>query len=774
MGQFLTVIGKLAINSESDSAVGDVFVAKPKNELQSRLGTVIGLIELFAQPDEFVDKFFEIINDLETEYYLPPYDNEGGVEKRFEECLQRANRRLNKIISDSLTEIELKNIDTFIGLTHKNTIYLSSIGKSNAFLFHRKKKHDYAIIDIFSQAGEKNAKINQAKMFSNIINGIISEKDNLFFCNDSILEYLSQNELMEIITANRPALALKEIEKILSPERRHNNFYAITIEPLIKENETKEELRKISVQTNESLVVSRLPSQTSINRLISTQENTEKYLTPSLAPNWKKILILFYVGLKTAAGRLLKYAKIIFNQLIKFYLINSVYSRKKIQALIGRFTKNDLAVKDSIIDSALDEKNWSTAHQDQIGEFKEISQPKIKEDYANQFKKTGPGPENLNDWLNSQIEKFVALSKLQQILLVAAIILIFFFSQSLVWQGQADGLSEKDSLKNKLAQIEERLNTGEAKNIFNDETGARESLKAAIDLLSQIPDNRKYDGIKKKFQDRIETLNQSLQKISYLDNPTVTADLANQNKEASVSSIDKFQNYIFAFDNHNQNIYKIDLAKKQTSARQLPSNFNRVRKIAALDETNVILLNSDNEMYKYNFDSNSVQITLTANSAIDDFNIYGGKLYTLQSERNQIFKHFPLDNGYNSGSAWLKDQIDLKNATTLVIDGGIYTGDNNGQVKYFMAGRNESFNLVALNPALASIKQIETDTESPYLYVLDQSNQRLVVFDKNSGQLKKQFSSKEFSDLKSLAVETKEKNIYLLADKKIYLIETNF
>src|SRR3989344_482848 len=181
MSQFQTVIGKLVINSESDSAVGDVFVAKPKSELQSKLGSIIGLIELFAQPDEFVDKFFEIINNLETEYYLPPFDNEDGVEKRFEDCLQRANRRLNKIISDSLTEIELKNIDAFIGLVHKNAIYLSLIGKSNAFLFHRKKKHDYAIIDIFSQTGEKNPKINQEKMFSNIINGVITEKDNLFF-----------------------------------------------------------------------------------------------------------------------------------------------------------------------------------------------------------------------------------------------------------------------------------------------------------------------------------------------------------------------------------------------------------------------------------------------------------------------------------------------------------------------------------------------------------------------------------------------------------------
>src|SRR3989344_4232384 len=454
------------MDSGQDSAVGDVFVAQPKPELKNKLGTIIGLIELFAQPDEFVDKFFEIINDLETEYYLPPYDNEGGVEKRFEDCLQRANRRLNKIVADSPMEIELKNIDAFIGLVHKNAIYLSLIGQNNAFLFHRKKKHDYAIIDIFSQAGEKTAKINQEKLFSNIINGTITEKDNLFFCNDSILEYISQNELMEIITGNRPALALKEIEKILAPESRYNNFYAIALEPLIKENESSEELAKLSVPAAEPVRAAKLPSQSSINKLISTQENTEKYLSPSLAPNWQKILILFYVGFKKTASWLWKYGRIAFSQLIKFLIIGFSYLGKNIpplaKKLISLITKKESIIEDSIVEAA-DVEDWTASEPDQTitKKLKAGSQPKPKEDYPNRFKKASSVLEAVSNWLNRQIEKFIALKKLQQILLVAVAILIFFFSQSLVWQGQASNLSEKNGLKDILTQIENSLNAGE-------------------------------------------------------------------------------------------------------------------------------------------------------------------------------------------------------------------------------------------------------------------------------------------------------------------------
>ena len=46
-----------------------------------------------------------------------------------------------------------------------------------------------------------------------------------------------------------------------------------------------------------------------------------------------------------------------------------------------------------------------------------------------------------------------------------------------------------------------------------------------------------------------------------------------------------------------------------------------------------------------------------------------------------------------------------------------------------------------------------------------------MVLDKNNGNLKIQYTTKEFSDMKSMVIESQEKKIYLLADKKIYSID---
>lgn len=776
MGQLQTSISKLIMDNGKDSATGDVFVAQTKPELKSRLGTIIGIIELFSQPDELVDKFFEIINDLETEYYLPPFDNEGGVEKRFEECLQRANRRIHKAINDSMVAIELKNIHAFVGLINRDRIYLSQIGQSNALLFHRKKEYDYLIVDIFAQAGEKPAKINVEKMFSNIINGVITEKDNLFFCNESLLDYVSQNELMNITTTESPMTALKEIEVLLRKENPNNNFYAIAIEPLTNTTD-----RKIApLITNEKLgldddIIEKhyIPSQNSINKLITTQENTEKYLAPGVSSNWKKAIMIISIGVSIALKFTYKYLKIGLIKLWKIINIIFDYLKVKIPQLVHTIFKIK-ALNTAGASSPITLTSDTYPPKSDTDDFLTTPYSEINHSHHSNFTAKNQGVMiNISHWLNKQIAKFIGLNKLQQILLVVVLILIFFFSQSMVWQGQVKNTTEKTSTTDLVKQIEDSLNAGEAKNIFNDETGSKESLQLAIELMNQIPNSSRYTDVKEKLQRRIDELNKSLQKIAYLENPEVVSDLANQNQAADISTITKSGNFIFAFDNQNQNIYKIDLDKKQTLARQLSSNFTKIRKIIALDENNIIILNGDSELFKYNFEANTAESALAAGDKITDLNIYGGKLYTLKAENNQIYKHFPVDTGYNSGNNWIKDGTTINQVVAFAIDGSVFTINDTGVIQHLLNGNLVTSEFSATTPAITSPRQILSDGETNYLYVLDQNNQRIIVFDKNSGTIKIQYSSKDFTDMKSMALESKDKKIYLLSDKKIYLINDN-
>jgi hypothetical protein len=770
MSQFSTIIGKLSIDANNEAAIGDVFVAKPKDELQEKLGTIVGIIEMFDQPDEFMDKFFDIISDLETEYYLPPFENEGGNEKRFEECLQRANRRIAKAISDSISVIEPKNINALIALNNKNKLYISKIGKNHAFLFHRKKQHDYTIIDIFTAAGEKRSKITPEKMFSNIINGSMTEKDNILFCTDNVLENLSQNELMEITTESTPASALKEIKKLLESDQPDSNSYAVAINPIVIDDEDEEEeiirttTKKIS--STEGRTPHKVETQSSINRLITTQEDTEKFLAPSMAPNWKKTLMIILSGFNKGSLLALKYAKILANQIIKQSqeLIKIVSTKINNRGKSPQPETNTEPEVDMPAHAGVEKKTHKVEAREEKTEAPSAHMPNLPED--------GGPSQTISNWLNNQIAKFISLNKLQRALLIIAFILVFFFSQSMVWQGRANSVSDTLSAGDKILQIEEHLNTAEAQNIFNDEDGAKASLVLATDLIEEIPNSRKYKTEKEELLGRISNLEKALQKIEYINEPQVASDLSNQNPAANIRFVSKFENTIFAIDVQNQSVYKVDLVGKQTTAGKLTSNFDEAKKIQALDEDTVIILNNDNQIYEYKFSTNEITSVLSSDDGIIDFDLYGGKLYSLRN--NQIFKHFPTASGYNAGSAWLADNSDFTNPIAMTIDGGIYTVDNNNKIKYFLAGKSETVNFNEINPPLSSPAQIFSNIESSYLYILDQANQRIVVLDKNNGNLKIQYTSGEFSDLKSMVVQETEKKIYILSNQKIYLIDITF
>nr|MBP6942841.1 hypothetical protein [Candidatus Buchananbacteria bacterium] len=151
MAPFLTSIEKIYLAGSDTSRRAYVFVASAERPLQSRLGTVFGLVELNGLAEPLSEKIFEIVRDLEIEYYLPPFDINEPHERRFEECLQRANRRLGRTIQDSIERVNVERITALVGLISQNKLHLSTIGPAGAFLFHRRRRYDQVIIDIIDQ-----------------------------------------------------------------------------------------------------------------------------------------------------------------------------------------------------------------------------------------------------------------------------------------------------------------------------------------------------------------------------------------------------------------------------------------------------------------------------------------------------------------------------------------------------------------------------------------------------------------------------------------------
>lgn len=748
MENFSTQISKLSLEADK-SITGEAFIVKTERNLAKNLGLLFGITDLRDLPDTFVDKFTEMISDLRTEYYLPPFDIEEGLEKRFEECLQRANRRLNKIINESFEEVDLYNVHAVIGLIHKNKIYLSQIGHIGAFLFHQRKQFDRIIIDILNPGAEKKTKPDHEKMFSNIVSGAISEKDDIIICNSKILEAVSQYDLLALFSDSTSEESIPaRIEQLIESIGQKDNFYAIVIQPEVEEI-SQQSVGSLPIRKNDQ--VPSLPSQNSINKLLRTQEKTEKYLTPSLMPSWQKILILVGRGSKKTAIFIWKYLKI---SLI--YLGN--HAKRLFILIQSKLSKNSVAVKSTT--------PILPGGAELIPEYNEGSS-----DTSELQQMPATNPLNIiSNGINKQIARIVKLNRTQKILLILALLLIFAFSESIVWMGQASSNKKSPNDPQVISQqVEDKLSLAEAQNIFNDEAGAKTYLQQARDLLAKIPDKKKYQVMRSDLQAKINKLSQTIQKISFIDNPQLITDLTSDN--AQIKSLAISGKILFAYGNANQVLYQIDLDKKQINRSNIPHTQNlNITKIAPLDAKNLIILDSSGNLSKYTLKASTTDPLLSGSAS--DFSVYAAKPYILQKDKNQIIKYSLVKNKLSTPSLLIKNNYNLANTSAITAtESGVLSFDNSGQIKYFKKGIPEAITFTAVDPIVKSPVQLYGDSAG-YIYLLDQTNKKVIIYDKK-GELKVQITSTQFNSLDGMAVSEKDKKIYLLSGSKIFAINTN-
>ncbi len=788
MDKFSIKISKLSLESDGN-ITGDTFISRPEGDWGEKLGVIFGLVELFSLPESFLDDLIEILADLKTEYYLPPFATEYGVEKRFEDCLARANRRINKAINDSIEKVDLRNINILIGLTHKNKINLSQIGQAKALLYHEKKKHGLIIVDILSQSGEKKIKIDQEKMFSNLISGEITPKDNIIICNDAIFEYVSQNDLGNIISENVSSSAMSEIGSALKETSggASSNFYCLLLEPDYQE-EDEEEMIPASQHYASPAGPRRYDNdhpQGSIERLLTTQHKTEKYLAPSLLPNWQRMLIIIGRGLLLALKKIGYYLFILLRFLYKYLKIGLIRLKDIIAAKIkARRGSPAVDLQDSEVETeiAVKIKSADGDFVEVIEIRKETGRISLDEDdrlaaeparvESNAFNGSGAS-DKANNKLNRLAGWLFGLKLWQKAILTIVFVLVFLFSQSVVWLGRsAENANQETGIETLTKQIEDKVNGAEAQNIFNDEAGAKQSLQEARSLLAQIPDKRKYDGERNRLQGRIDKISQALQKIAYLDNPKIIADLSKINGNAQTAGIARVGNTLLSFDNNNQNLYLIEEASGQASSTAL-RELSQVRKIVALNGQAAMILNGDKDVFIFDLAKKTLTKSYSSDVKITDLEIYEGKVYLLKAEKNQVYKHtMTADNKLNSGSAWIAGG-DAGNGAAIALDGGLYFGRTTGEIRHFAKNKIEDKTWAAIEPPLKNIAQLATSPQSNYIFVLDGENKRVIAYN-NNGALLKQYTSKDFGSVSSLALLEKEKKIYLLSDNKVYLIEMDF
>ena len=148
---------------------------------------------------------------------------------------------------------------------------------------------------------------------------------------------------------------------------------------------------------------------------------------------------------------------------------------------------------------------------------------------------------------------------------------------------------------------------------------------------------------------------------------------------------------------------------------------------------------------------------------------FGGNLYLLDTGTSRIWKYTAIEDGFSDIREYLNPDTlpDLSTAANMTIDGTVWVSSKRGAILRFVQGREETFLPKGVEPALGEDLVVYVTDATKNLYVLDRSNSRVVVLDKDSTYLA-QYRFDTASAVTAMVVSEQEKKILLLSGGKIY------
>lgn len=785
-------LASLMLNSaQTDGPTSEIFIAQPDANKEALAGKMFVLIEIGSNKSAALKIINFLINTLNHNYYqnekiiLRERIRTLKVEHIFEASLAKTNREMAEFLAKEKIKVSPRDFNITVGIVYENELHFSSVGKNRALLLYKHREETrtisprmkntdknlteikYRIVDIGqgnkhsppaspNQTANSNNKKNPprtvaaTKIFSNVISGPIPAGGYFLITNETLPEYFSNRQLIDIITKLPPAGAMEQIKNILSNINVYVSFLGILVKNTcgqkLSSPEDREEIPEVSAQN-------------SISQLNRTEEKTEKLLTPSGIINFKKWLqvpkqIFSNVKLthRAEGGR---------NMFIK----DRIIFKKRQTWLVGK--RIFLLLRDM----AAHLVNFIFYC------FKICSdRNKAKELVAENQKKIEIGREKITQKIKRIWQWFSNLNKKNKIFLAVAGACLFFLALNLFYTGLKNKKEAEQNVLNDLKElVEQRQNQIEAHLLYNNEDGAKKILDELAELLKKLPQDTPeqkeyYDTITAKYTQQLE----KIRHIVKIENSNELADFSNLNNQAEVANILLANNKIYSGDGQQKTIYTINLSDNLITAIADLNQPIKVLNYPVLDKNENIYYFNEDSIIQLNTKTDEIT-NLSIDLPVEKQSIvaatgYNNKFYLLSKQDSQIYRFSKAERALTNRERWIKDKTNFSNPTSFSIDGQVYVLEANGQIFKYLKGEKQNFKLEEIDPPLAKATKIIVSQNLEFIYILEPANKRLIIFDK-TGDFLSQYQFKKLDDLKDFVVDEKTKKIYLLNKTSIYMVE---
>ncbi|MFA5317918.1 MAG: hypothetical protein WC323_00365 [Patescibacteria group bacterium] len=743
----------LTPTSGKPSTVGEVFISNPQIDQEALLGKLFFLGEIESPKPSALKIMNFFINSLPNNYYqnekISLREKMGTIKisEIFESTLAKTNAEFENFLKKEKIKINPKSLNIIAGVIYKNDLIFSAAGKTKALLVYNEKdqkdeagsndqlKKIYKITNVDTAKDDENKKIQLNKIFSSVTEGKIPPEGYFIFSNEILPEYISNKHLTKIITTLPPISAIEHLKTQLHKINSYITFLAL----IIKSSTSPQVKRSIpKMQLN-------VTANNSLERMNETENETEKYLSPVGIINSSRYLgIIKKISAKFYTPKNKNFTAIIRDKIL--------FTKKHRLNLITRFgchLKNFFIYLLSIINYLFNLlKDPGTLYLKLVKTSKKIYTTSMIS-ILNFFR-----------W-------FIKLPVLSKILLIVFLISLSLFIYSI----QRSTLEKNSQLAQQNYQeltqlVTQKQNQVESALLYRNEDRAYELLEEISAIMKELEQLENADkNLINKF---LETNRGQVEKISHVVAVDPGEELANftqLNGNASVKNIFIAGNSIIASDPTNNHLYEFNrgdktagLMEKEAQYLDYGANFNN----------GVIFLSKGGRVeIDENLNINQNESAISEDSyEITDISVYNSRTYVLSAAKNNVFRYA---RNFSSSEAWIKEDLDIRDAISLDIDGYIYILKSGGGVIKLLSGYADNFELSPVNPPLSNASRLKLsgENEGDYLYILEPSNKRLVVFDKEGGFIL-QYKIEKFNNLKDFIVLGAEKKIIFLDGNAIY------
>lgn len=221
--------------------------------------------------------------------------------------------------------------------------------------------------------------------------------------------------------------------------------------------------------------------------------------------------------------------------------------------------------------------------------------------------------------------------------------------------------------------------------------------------------------------------------------------------------------FLYVLDEKSKLVASININSKRSEIISGPAQIQTAYKIAAYHNKTFIL--SDDGINRIG--DSRINVIDEPISKEDLIAVFAGNFYSLSKDEKMIKRYSGDGEVFNEAKSWLSDSINnsnLSNAVSWVIDGSVWIGSNDGSVSRYIGGFGNKLSIKGVVPILSKITSIYTDENLSDVYILDASENRVVVMNKEESKYKYQFKSNVLSDALGV-IYIKDINLLIIVKK---------